>query len=117
MSAVTPATAYLLSLSGLRGVGPAALRQVAQAPDFLDEPLEALGRRIPKIQKALDEDQAWENAEAFARRQEDQAEDAGARILSSLDDEYPELLRKTTDAPFFCTSGGVWPRTPTTRWR
>lgn len=101
MSVITPSTAYLLSLSGLRGVGPAALRQVAQVPDFLDEPLETLGRRIPKIQKALDEDQAWEHAEAFARRQQDQAEEADARIISALDTEYPDLLRRTSDAPFF----------------
>lgn len=101
MSPEVSATRYLLALSALRGVGPAALRLVLANSGFLNESLEAVARRVPKLGKALDELGAWEAAQAFADQQMSAAKSAGARILTVLDDDYPLLLKDTPDAPFF----------------
>ncbi|CAM5395015.1 DNA-protecting protein DprA [Alcaligenes faecalis] len=100
MSVVSPATLTLLTLSMLKGVGPAALKKVAALSGFEDMPIEALATSVPAIEKALLEPDAWILAQEAAVKQVDEAQRHEARILSAVDGEYPPLLAATKDDPF-----------------
>lgn len=99
VNTLSPPGRRLLALSFLKGVGPAALRQVAALASFLDESDEVLARRVSRIGKAMANSEAWLIAQREADRQESDARAIGARIICVLDAEYPALLRTTPDAP------------------
>lgn len=84
----------------LKGVGPAALRKIAAIPDIDVLPIDEIARKIPAVEKSLQEQTAWERAERDADLQIDEAGRYDARILSPLDSEYPSLLSATRDDPF-----------------
>lgn len=100
MNPVSPSTLALLTLSMLKGVGPAALKKVAALPGFGDKPIEELAMSIPAIEKVVLESGAWAHAQEAAAQQVDEAQRHQTRILSALDAEYPQLLAATKDDPF-----------------
>lgn len=100
MTDPSPATGKALALSFLRGIGPAALRDLVALPGFETDPVERLATKSQKLAKALDADGAWSAALMEAEKQLDLADAAGARILSPVDREYPALLAATKDDPF-----------------
>lgn len=100
MNVITPATRLLLTLSMLKGVGPASLKKVAAISGFVNENPEALGRNISQIARALEPDDAWQEACKKAEQQIEAAEKHQARILSAVDQEYPHRLTATKDDPF-----------------
>jgi DNA protecting protein DprA len=85
----------------LKGVGPATLRKVATVPNFHELGVVELKDKVPALARSLsDSSDAWSQARSLAQEQVDEAEKSGARILSSLDPEYPALLASTRDDPF-----------------
>lgn len=99
MNEISSKTHALLTLSMLKGVGPASLKKVSQQPIFgkvkISELLEYLPRGISEnISVNL-----IENARAEADRQVDRSISIGARIISGFDAEYPKLLSRTKDDP------------------
>ncbi len=100
MGVISPATKFLLTLSMLKGVGPASLRKVAAIPNFLGEKPATLGRQVSQIARSLEAEDAWHLACEKAERQIEAAEMAQARIISAADPEYPRLLAATKDDPF-----------------
>ncbi|UTM01095.1 DNA-protecting protein DprA [Alcaligenes sp. NLF5-7] len=112
MSVVSPATLKLLTLSMLKGVGPAALKKAAALPGFCDKPIDELAKAVPAIEKALSESDAWANAQNAAAHQVDEAHRHEARILSALDAEYPPLLAATKDDPFILFVKGTLAQPP-----
>lgn len=100
MSVISPATRFLLTLSMLKGVGPASLRKVAAIPDFLGENPTTLGLQVSQIARSLETEDAWHLACEKAERQIEAAEMAQARIISVADPEYPRRLAATKDDPF-----------------
>lgn len=100
MSEISSKTKYLLTLSMLRGVGPASLRKVADLLNFETLAVEELSRHVPAIFKSLLEGGAWSRAVADCEQQIEEAGRSGARILSPLDPDYPPLLAGTKDDPF-----------------
>jgi len=100
MSEISSATLVLLTLSMLKGVGPAALKKAAALSGFIDMPVEQMAVSIPAIDKALLEPDAWMLAQEAAAAQVDEAQRHQARILSALDADYPPLLAATKDDPF-----------------
>lgn len=100
MSVISPATRFLLTLSMLKGVGPASLRKVAAIPDYLGEKPTTLGRHVSQIARSLETEDAWNLACEKAERQIESAEMALARIISAADPEYPRRLAATKDDPF-----------------
>lgn len=83
----------------LKGVGPAALRNVAQIPFFEEEGILDLLAQLPRNVGANIDASAISAAVAEAGRQSDMAQSAGARIISTADPEYPSLLKRTKDDP------------------
>lgn len=83
----------------LKGVGPAALRNITQIPFFEEEGIAELIARLPRNAGAKIDAVAISAAVAEAGRQVDLADAAGALIISTVDDDYPSLLRKTKDDP------------------
>lgn len=112
MSLISPATKFLLSLSMLKGVGPAALKKASLIPNFFEMEIEDIASDVSQIAKALSGGSDWQIARNDAARQMDQAERHSARIISPLDDEYPRLLAETRDDPFILYVKGSLGKTP-----
>lgn len=100
MAAITNKTQFLLSLSFLRGVGPAALKRISKVENFERIGIDGLWDFIPALERALREPFAWERAQELASIQIAQAEKINARIISGLDSDYPSLLASAKDDPF-----------------
>lgn len=100
MSEISKSTGKALALSMLSGVGPVALRKAAQIFEFEHKAVESLAIDVPPIGRAISAAGAWSKALEQAEEQLELAERSGARILSSLDPEYPQLLAATKDDPF-----------------
>lgn len=100
MIEISAATGKILALSMLSGVGPATLRKAALISSFETKFIEDLAVEVPAIARAIAGHHALATALEQAEQQVEFAENAGARILSPLDDEYPKLLAATKDDPF-----------------
>jgi len=108
----SPITRRLLSLSMLDGVGPATLRALSEIELSDDDNIDVVARRSTKISKALEPHGAWERAQERADEQIRSADLAESEILSWVDSAYPELLRKTKDAPYFLFMKGQFHSDP-----
>tara|TARA_R110002167_G_scaffold204404_9_gene408558 strand:- start:41671 stop:43221 length:1551 start_codon:yes stop_codon:yes gene_type:complete len=112
MSVISPTTQLLLSLSMLKGVGPASLKKTALIPGFGEQAIEDLANKIPQIARALSGEGSWRTAQDDAAKQIADAELHHARILSPFDSEYPQLLAATKDDPFILyVQGSLSPST------
>ncbi|EPK5952172.1 DNA-processing protein DprA [Pseudomonas aeruginosa] len=100
MSPITPVTEKILALSLLKGVGPVALRKISSHPDFKYASVDLLSRHFSVLDKALSTSSAWEIASDLAKLQVEEAINHDARIISSVDEDYPSLLKATKDDPF-----------------
>ncbi|MBO8414911.1 MAG: DNA-protecting protein DprA [Proteobacteria bacterium] len=115
MSAASPAALYLLALSALRGIGPAALRKICVQNVLLLQPLSSgaapgqadslsaldlnlLGQLALAAGKRFNLT-ALQQAADFAQHQTQWAAELGISIICSLDAQYPALVRKTADDP------------------
>lgn len=96
---VTSQTSFLLTVSMLKGVGPATLRKLASIPNFHEQDIWELAKRVPQLARSLNQE-SWNQARGGATEQIDEAFKINARILSALDPEYPKLLASTKDDPF-----------------
>lgn len=99
MKEITAITGKLLALSMLPGIDSAALRRLAAHPEFKSASLELLAKNNSVLTRALDARDAWSDALILAEEQAEQASRVSARILSSLDAEYPALLAATKHDP------------------
>lgn len=111
MITISPDTGKLLALSMLRGVGPAALRMALNVANFSGKSAEALAIEVPRLMGAA-QPSLWSEALEKAEVQVEQAEKAGARILSVLDLEYPALLKATKDDPVILFVKGRFAKVP-----
>lgn len=102
MNLISIPTRVLLTLSALKGVGPAALKKVAAIPSFWECSLDEWAAAVPQIARAIDGQQetAWKTAQEWTNAQEDAADKHRSRIISAVDDDYPQLLAATKDDPF-----------------
>jgi DNA processing protein len=100
MNPVSAVTRKLLELSQLSGVGPAALRRFAAQPGFEAMEIEDIVSGNSQFADVLDDGRQLKAARAKAAVQIDACERAGARILSAVDPDYPNLLSSTKDDPF-----------------
>ena len=103
MTVVSSPTRALLTLFTLKGIGPAALKKVAALPAFWEMSLEDLCEAVPQVAKSADGGSSgavWQKAKDRADEQIAAAEKYDARIISPVDDEYPNLLAATKDDPF-----------------
>lgn len=99
MSNISVATRCLLPYSFLKGVGAATLRKIAKMPNLLDLCERDIAGNEARVQKALEQPEAWQRALDEAEYQIQCAHDADARIISLLDEGYPDLLKATKDDP------------------
>ncbi len=96
--ASTP-TFRLLTLAKLRGVGSVTLNRVAARADFSGASLERIASWEPSVATALEAEGALARAEESASKDVDATYGMGARVISVLDSEYPELLAAVSDRP------------------
>lgn len=99
MRAISPATQMILSLSMLKGVGPAALKKAVQMSRLDKCGVEEFATNIPQIERALSGEGEWVMAQEKALAQIEEAERHLARIISPADADYPTLLAATRDDP------------------
>lgn len=111
MISASEATRRLLPYSFLKGVGAVTLRKIVAMPDFLNTSEHAISESEPRVRKAFEHPDAWQCAKDEAEHQLRCAEDTGARILSLLDDDYPNLLKNTKDDPCILYIKGELPPT------
>lgn len=105
-SPISAITELVVSISFISGVGPKTIAKLTQNPKFAETNLEDMGQIMPNLASKLTA-QAVDSSLEKLRENIDAAKKDGARIISFLDDEYPELLRKTPDSPSFLFVKGV----------
>jgi DNA processing protein len=91
----------------LKGVGSAALKIASSVHGYLNESIDELALRVPAVGKACRMDGAWDHALADAEQQVEKARQAGARIISQVDDHFPLILRTARRSPFLLYVRGV----------
>lgn len=99
MKEISAITGKLLALSMLPGLDSATLRKLVAHPEFETASLELLAKKNSVLTRALDVPLAWSSALVLAEEQAEQAWRFHARILSSLDTEYPTLLTASKHDP------------------
>jgi len=104
---MTPLAWRLFEISHLRGVGPKTLRGLAARPRLASASVEDLRWMDARLARALKEPGAFEQAQSLAELQLEQADRQDAFILSSVDPDFPRLLRMTDDAPMFAFVRGA----------
>ncbi|MBA1143849.1 DNA-processing protein DprA [Mesorhizobium neociceri] len=100
----TRTAAGILTLTALRGIGPATAERLAERFALLDGIVEAEPGKLRSVVSAavaesLHEPAALVNAGEKAQRVLDEAERRGVRVLSVFDTDYPEALRSLSDRP------------------
>jgi len=94
-----------LALAMLPGIGGGTLRAIAHSGkwDRTSKSLEeiSIALQLPKLAKALETPGALQRAEKEAYNQVKMAMRYGAKIVSSLDDDFPQLLKQSRYNPFF----------------
>ena len=102
----------LFTLNQLKGVGPATLEKLVAMPIFASASVSDLAKSNSKLAKALERPGAWEDAVRSAEAEMETCIRLGVRIVCTLDEEYPQLLRGTPDRPFFLYVLGHWSKMP-----
>lgn len=100
----TQTAAGILTLTALRGVGPATAERLAERFPVLDAIVEAGPAELRSVVSAavaqsLHEPAAIVQAGEKAQRVLDEAERRGVRVVSVFDADYPEALRSLSDRP------------------
>jgi DNA processing protein len=108
---ITDNNKKLLILRKLDQVGPATLRKITADPHFESSSIEELASRHEKVAKALAKAGALEEAMSAAEKAIASLDTQGATLLSELDGQYPTLLRKAPERPFFLAYLGNLPQT------
>jgi len=99
MNVISSHTFKLLQLLQLKGVGSATVEKLIRSMGKIDQPVTEIA---PSIAKRLDLNQLQVElsaATSLAHEQVESAEANNVRVISVLDEEYPALLRETTDRP------------------
>lgn len=100
MKIISKETKFLLALSHLKGIGPAAIKSIADIDDINNLNIDYIVTHHKKIQSLLSDDtKNWEKCLAFVDKQVDYADKYQARIISILDDDYPPLLKTSMEDP------------------
>ncbi len=98
---ISPRTRRLLALAMLKGVGSKSLQRVLCVPNFEQAPISGLWPYLLRNTSENFDKTAIGLAETEAQKQIDFAQKSHARIISSVDSDYPKLLGNTPDAPQF----------------
>lgn len=99
----------LFTFHKLKGIGPATLKRLASYPDFLTASIEELKLREKKVAKALENKNAFIDAQNLVEIDILEAEKNQTRIISFTDKEFPSLLKETPDCPAFIYIRGCLP--------
>ncbi|MCB9879396.1 MAG: DNA-processing protein DprA [Planctomycetes bacterium] len=95
----------LLTLLGLKGVGPQTAERLASRFEMLREIRSAamatqlVGEVSSSALRSLEDDAAWQQAEDRAERVLEQAAELGVQLYTVADDEYPMHLKTIPDHP------------------
>lgn len=94
----------MLTLLGLRGVGPQTAERLAARFESLSELRAAPTAELAEdassqAVRSLQDELAWERAEERADRLVERAHELGVRIHTVADDEYPQRLKAIHDHP------------------
>ncbi len=100
----TRTAAGILTLTAMRGIGPATAERLAERFLLLDAIIDAEPDKLRSvvssaIAESLHEPTAILNAGEKAQRVLDEADRRGVRVLSIFDNDYPEALRSLSDRP------------------
>lgn len=96
---ISSETFILLSLSMIRGVGPALLKSISKIAGLSELDITHLARKFPKLQNILKDESVWLLARDKAEWQVEAALKNSFRIISVMDKDYPPLLSETKDDP------------------
>ena len=95
-----------------KNVGNATLENIIKIDGYDLKDVEELVESIPKQRKVKNDKNAILEAEEKAHIDINESNNIGSKIISVVDDEYPEILRQTSDRPFFLYIRGQMPKRP-----
>ncbi len=103
-SSSTSSPAGMLTLLGIRGIGPRSAVRLSERFTSLGEVQDASERELTAMLKgpavqALRDRTAWRRAQSEATKTLDAAERFGVHVITIADDSYPVLLRAIPDHP------------------
>lgn len=109
---LNPLNQKLLTILKLKGIGPATLQKILNISGFAEASLDDLAALNSPLSKAISVQDAWSNAQRAVDHDISIAEKTNTRILSILDEDYPILLKETSDKPFFLYVQGQFSQDP-----
>lgn len=105
---ISDLTRNLLTASYLKGIGPSRLHKLAGLGGFENITLNEIGMEASRLVKKHDHSELH-NADRLCQEQMQAAANQQFRIISLHDNDYPEQLRNSPDAPFFLYVKGNLP--------
>ena len=109
---ISDLTKKLLTINKLKDVGDATLGKIIKINGYQSKKIEEIAESEPKLRKAIIDSDALKVAEEEAHVDFYESKNIGYKILSVVDEEYPEILRQTSDRPFFLHIRGQMPKLP-----
>ena len=109
---ISEQTKKLLILKKLKNVGPKILETVVNNDGFESKEVEEIVESEPKLRKVISENNSLIVAEEKVHIDINESKKNGSKIVSVLDDEYPTILRDTSDRPFFLYIKGQLTKRP-----
>lgn len=109
MSKVSPKTRIMLEMSLLPGIGPKTLAKVARVKNWENARIADLRRYWPAQARKRIGRVEIEEAKAKADTQMESAKNTNTRIVSSIDDDYPDKLKGHPNDPFLLFVKGELP--------
>ena len=109
---ISDLTKKLLTINKLKNVGNATLEKIISIDCYQSKEVEEIAESVPKLREAIINSEALKVAEEEAHADFYESKNIGYKILSVVDEEYPEILRQTSDRPFFLHIRGQMPKLP-----
>ena len=102
---------FALTLNGVSGLGPTKLRRLLDSfatPELVLAAPVSLLTKVPGISAELARRIACAQKSGYAQREMEAAQQAGVKITTLFDEEYPSSLRHLYDPPLILYSRGSW---------
>ena len=109
---ISDLTKKLLTINKLKNIGSATLEKIININGYQSKDIEEIAESEPKLRKALIDSDAIKIAEEQAHVDFYESKNIGYKILSIVDEEYPKILKQTSDKPFFLHIRGQMPKLP-----
>ena len=109
---ISDLTKKLLTINKLKNISDATLEKIIKIDGYQSKEVEEIAESVPRLRNSIIDSDTLIAAEEEAHEDFYESKNIGYKILSVVDEEYPEILRQTSDRPFFLHIRGQMPKLP-----